>query len=141
MGDLMHRLGAAINGHDIDRFVELFAVDYRSEQPAHPTRSFRGAGQVRENWTAVFAGVPDLTAELLVAATTDDGVEIGEWAWHGSHLDGSRFAMRGVIVAGVDDDGRITWGRLYMEPLEHEGVDIDQMVHQTYRPPEAAAGP
>jgi ketosteroid isomerase-like protein len=138
MGDVMHRLCAAINSHDIDRFVALFASDYRSEQPVHPMRSFQGADKVRENWTSVFAGVPDLTAELLVAFGTDDGVEMGEWDWQGTHLDGSRFAMRGVIVLGTDD-GRITWGRLYMEPVEQEGAGIDDMVRETYRPPDAAA--
>lgn len=134
MGDVMDRLGTAMNRHDIDGFVALFAPNYRSDQPVHPMRSFEGAAKVRENWTSVFAGIPDLTAELLVAATTDDGVEMGEWAWHGTHVDGSSFAMRGVIVVGVED-GRIVWGRLYMEPVEEEGVDIDEMVRETYRPP------
>jgi hypothetical protein len=41
---------------DLDAFMELFADDYRSEQPAHPNRAFRGADQVRENWASVFAG-------------------------------------------------------------------------------------
>ena len=40
-------------------FVGLFSAEYRSEQPAHPSRAFHGADQVRENWAAVFAGVPD----------------------------------------------------------------------------------
>ena len=135
MGDVMQRLSAAINSHDLDSFVGLFGADYRSEQPAHPTRSFHGAGTVRENWLSVFAGIPDLTAELLLAATTDGGVEIGEWDWHGTHLDGSPFDMRGVIVVGVEG-GKIIWGRLYMEPVEHGGADIEQMVRDTYRPPD-----
>jgi ketosteroid isomerase-like protein len=136
MSNVMARLGAAMNAHDLDAFVALFATDYRSDQPAHPARSFRGADQVRENWTAVFAGIPDLTAELITSATAGDGVEVGEWHWHGRHLDGSSFAMRGVIVVGVEG-GRIGWGRLYMEPVEFEGgADIDEMVRETYRPPD-----
>jgi ketosteroid isomerase-like protein len=138
MGDVMRRLRTAMNSHDLDGFVALFASDYRSEQPAHPARSFQGADKVRQNWAAVFGGIPDLTAELLVVATTGDGVEMGEWDWRGTHLDGSAFAMRGVIVLGVQD-GRITWGRLYMEPVEQEGVDIDEMVQETYRPPDRPA--
>jgi hypothetical protein len=41
--------------------------------------------------------------------------------------------MRGVIVAGVDQH-EITWGRLYMEPVEEGGADINEMVQDTYRP-------
>lgn len=33
---------------------------------------------------------------------TRDGVEVGEWHWYGKHVDGSEFAMRGVIVLGMD---------------------------------------
>lgn len=138
MGEVMERLGEAINSHDLDDFVALFATDYRSDQPAHPLRWFEGADKVRDNWTSVFAGVPDLTAKLLAAATTDGGVEMGEWDWHGTYVDGSRFAMRGVIVLGVED-GCIVWGRLYMEPVEENGGDIDEMVRETYRPPDGSA--
>jgi hypothetical protein len=89
---------------------------------------------VRENWASVFAGVPDFNAELLVSASTDDGVEIGEWRWSGTHTDGSPFEMRGVTVTGVEDN-QIVWARLYIETLERDGADIDQMVRDTYRPP------
>jgi len=33
-------------------------------------------------------------------------------------------------------DKRITWGRLYMDVVERDGADIDQMVRDTYRPPD-----
>lgn len=134
MGEVIERLHSAMNAHDLDAFVACFAPEYESDQPAHPSRAFRGSDQVRENWTNVFAGVPDFTADLLASATTDDGVEIGEWHWRGTHLDGSPFAMQGVIVAGVQSS-KIMWGRLYMEAIELEGGDIDAMVHETYRPP------
>jgi hypothetical protein len=38
-----------------------------------------------------------------------------------------------VIVTGVEGS-QITWGRLYMETIEQDGVDINEMVQQTYRP-------
>jgi hypothetical protein len=135
MVNIMERLGAALNDHDLDAFVSLFATDYQSDQPAHPTRSFSGADKVRENWSSVFAGIRDLKAELLTSATAGEGVELGEWYWHGTYLDGSLFAMRGVILLGVRDQ-EIIWGRLYMEPVERDGIDIDEMVRETYRPPE-----
>ncbi len=103
----MHRLLAAMNAHDIDAFVACFATDYRSEQPAHPSRAFRGSDQVRENWTSVFAGVPDFHAELLLSATTDEGVEIGEWRWWGTYTDGSPFAMDGSSCWGSRTRARL----------------------------------
>jgi hypothetical protein len=85
----------------------------------------------------VFAGVPDFTAELLTSAGADNDVEIGEWRWHGTHTDGKLFEMRGLTVLGIVGD-KISWGRLYMEPVERDGADIDQMVKETYRPPPAS---
>ncbi len=134
MGEAIDRLHAAMNAHDLDAFVACFAPEYESDQPVHPSRAFRGSDQVRENWTSVFAGVPDFKAELLLSATTDSGVEIGEWRWTGMHADGSPFAMRGLTVLGIENE-RIAWGRLYMEVVEQDGADIDQMVQDAYRPP------
>jgi hypothetical protein len=125
---------SVLNAHDLDGFVALFASDYGSEQPAHPSRAFTGSDQVRENWGSVFSGVPDFRAELLLAATTDDGVEVGEWRWSGTHLDGAPFQMRGVTILGVEND-RVAWGRLYMEPVDRSDAGIDEMVRDTYRPP------
>jgi hypothetical protein len=133
MAEIMNRLWSAMNAHDLDAFVACFDPDYDSQQPAHPSRSFRGSDQVRKNWASVFAGVPDFTAELVLSAVTDEGVEVGEWRWQGTHLDNSPFRMQGVIVAGIRH-GLISWARLYMEPIEQGGVHIDEMVQETYRP-------
>ena len=132
---MMNRLLVALNAHDLDAFVACFAPDYRSEQPAHPSRAFDGREKVQENWTSVFAGIPDFQAELVVSAAADDGVEIGEWRWQGTHTDGTPFAMQGVTVMGVKAE-HIAWARLYMEVVERDDADIDQMVRETYRPPE-----
>ncbi len=133
MAEIANRLLAAMNAHDLDGFVACFAADYDSQQPAHPSRAFRGSEQVRKNWESVFSGIADFTAELLVSAVVDEGVEISEWRWHGTHTDGSLFGMRGMIVTGVRRD-QIAWQRLYMEPIERGGADIDEMVQETYRP-------
>jgi hypothetical protein len=134
MGEVMNRLLGALNAHDLDAFVACFALDYSSEQPAHPDRAFQGSDKVRENWASVFSGILDFEADLLLSSTTDGGVEVGEWRWRGTHTDGSPFAMHGVTVMGIEGD-RIAWGRLYMEVVEQDGADIDQMVRDTYRPP------
>jgi ketosteroid isomerase-like protein len=134
MGKVLDTMLVALNTHDLDSFVALFAPDYRSEQPAHPGRAFTGSDQVRENWAGVFSGVPDFHAELVLSATTGEGVEVAEWRWTGTHTDGAAFEMCGVTVLGIEDE-RIAWGRLFMEPVEHDGADIEEMVRETYRPP------
>src|SRR4051812_20890740 len=132
--EVLNRLWTAMQAHDAGAFADCFAPDYRSEQPAHPGRAFQGADKVQENWTNVFAGVPDFQAEMLASASAEGGVEISEWRWSGTHLDGAPFAMCGVTVMGIEG-GRIAWGRLYMEGVELDEGDIDEMVRDTYRPP------
>ena len=120
------RLADAMNARDIDAFVACFDEQYESEQPVHPDRAFRGRDQVRLNWSAIFEGVPDFTAELVASAAAGDTVWT-EWRWHGTHQDGSRLQMAGVILLGVRGD-RIAWARLYVEPVETAGEGIDAAV-------------
>ena len=134
MGRIVDTMLSVMNAHDVDGLVSMFAPDYRSQQPAHPSRAFTGRDQVRENWSGVFSGVPDFRPQLVRTTTADDGTEVSEWHWSGTHADGSLFEMRGVTVLGIENE-RIAWGRLYMEPLEQNGADIDEMVRETYRPP------
>jgi ketosteroid isomerase-like protein len=121
-------LAEAMNAHDIDAFVSLFAADYDSRQPAHPDRAFVGRDQVRANWSAVFSGVPDFRAELVATAVEADTLW-SEWRWHGTHEDGSTLDMAGVIVCGVRD-GKLAWARLYVEPVESAGAGIDAAVRE-----------
>ena len=130
---MLERLVEAQNAHDADRFAACFAEDYHSVQPAHPGRAFHGRAQVLANWTSVFEGVPDFHAGL-VASATDGDTEWGEVDWRGRHTDGSPFAMRGVIVVVVRDD-LVAEGRLYVEPVDAGGEDIEAAVEQLYRPP------
>ena len=133
MADVLERLRDAQNAHDLDAFVACFDPRYRSEQPVHPDRAFVGAEQVRTNWAEVFAGVPDFRAELLRSAHQGD-TGWGEWHWHGTRGDGTRLDMRGVTIFGVRD-GRILWGRLYLEDVAG-GQTIDQAVHHMTHGPE-----
>ena len=127
---LVKRLHAAMNNHDIEAFVACFTEDYDSSQPVHPDRAFRGHDQVRENWSAVFSGVPDFRAELIRVDAVDDAVW-SEWRWEGTQADGGRLDMAGVIVLGVRND-RAAWARLYIEPVERAGEGIDAAVrHMT----------
>ena len=130
---MLERLRDATNAHDARRLASLFAEDYQSTQPLHPNRAFGGHDQVFENWSSVFEGVPDFTSELL-ASSVGGEVEWGEWSWHGHHADGSLFAMRGITIFVVRD-GLVREGRLYMEPVEVGGGDIDAAVQELYKPP------
>jgi ketosteroid isomerase-like protein len=123
---LAHRLADAANAHDIDAFVACFAEDYDSRQPAHPDRALMGRAQVRENWSAVFAGVPDFAADLL-AVTADGDTLWTEWRWRGTQSDGNRLDMAGVLILGVRD-GVFSWARLYVEPVEQAGAGIEAAV-------------
>jgi ketosteroid isomerase-like protein len=133
MTTMLEQLRDAANAHDAPRLSSLVAEDYRSAQPIHPGRTFIGRAQVLENWSSVFEGVPDFSAELVVSSVNGD-LEWGEWHWHGHHVDGSPFAMRGVTVFVVRD-GLIVEGRLYMEPVDTEGGDIEASVQELYKPP------
>ena len=133
MATMLERLVEACNAHDADRVASLFAQDYVSEQPVHPGRGFIGRSQVLANWTAVFKGVPDFSAEL-VDSSVDGDTEWAEWKWVGHHPDNSPFAMRGVTILVVRDD-QIARMRLFMEEVDASGDDIDAAVQQLYRPP------
>jgi limonene-1,2-epoxide hydrolase len=126
--DLLIRLQHAQNEHDIDTFVACFAAEYRSDQPAHPDRTFVGREQVRANCSSVFATVPDFRAELIRAAA--DGTTVWtEWRWTGTKSDGSRLHDRGVIIFGVER-GEIAWARLYLAPVEEHGGGIEEAVER-----------
>lgn len=125
------RLYEAANAHDLDAFVACFSPAYRSEQPAHPNRAFGGYEQVRANWGAIFASVPDFQADL-VRSDADGNTVWSEWAWIGQRQDGSTLDVRGVILFGIDDD-LIVWARLYMEETEQNGAGIDETVRHITR--------
>ena len=125
---VVERLRDAINRHDLDALVDCFSDDYASEQPAHPGRAFSGNQQVRANWGQMFGGVPDLRAELLRAAVDGDTVW-AEWLWRGTRADGVPLNMIGVTILGVAD-GRLAWARLYMEPLEEAGPDVETAIRR-----------
>jgi hypothetical protein len=63
--DVIERLVEATNRHDLESLVRCFAPDFVNETPAHPARSFIGSEQVRRNWAQIFAGIPDLEAEII----------------------------------------------------------------------------
>jgi hypothetical protein len=120
-----------MNRHDLEAFVACFASGYESEQPAHPDRQFRGAAQVRSNWAAMFAGVPDFRSAIVRSTATGESAWV-EWRWSGTRPNGSRLDACGICVFGVRD-GLVAWGRLYMEDVA-VGSGIEAAVRALARP-------
>ncbi|MEJ7631922.1 MAG: nuclear transport factor 2 family protein [Rubrobacteraceae bacterium] len=123
MSSVIERLHEALNRRDPETLLDCFDPEYRSEQPAHLNRGFGGKEQVRKNWSSIFESFPDFEARLL-RYTTEGDTLWSEWRWSGTGL-----SMAGVILMGVKND-RIVWGRLYMEPVEEDGGDIDETVER-----------
>ena len=121
MATVVERMHEALNRHDLEAFLGCFDENYRSEQPIHPNRGFGGRDQVRKNWSSMFESFPDFEAALLRHAS-DGGTVWSEWHWIATGLN-----MAGVILMGTEND-RIAWARLYMEPVEEDGDNIDEAV-------------
>ena len=126
MTDVIDRTVEAMNKHDLDGVAAFFHEDYDSAQPVHPARAFIGRAQMRANWEAMFAAVPDLRAEVRRSVQDDDTTWV-EWRWSGNRDDGQPFEMRGVALFQIRDD-QIVAGRLYMEELERKAVGIEETV-------------
>jgi ketosteroid isomerase-like protein len=125
---VLARLEQAMNGHDLELLAACFDEQVVSEQPAHPSRSFRGRAQIEKNWSQLFTALPDFAA-TLVRSAVDGSVVWAEWDWRAHRLDGGKAEMRGVTVLGVEGD-RIGWVRFYVEPVEQDGAGIDAAIHE-----------
>jgi ketosteroid isomerase-like protein len=138
MTDVIDRMLVALNTHDLDGAAGLMHEAYRSEQPAHPSLAFVGRAQMRANWEAMFAGIPDFKAELCRSVMAGD-TAWSEWHWSGTLSDGQPFDVRGVTIFEIHD-GQVVAGRLYMEDVDREDLSVDQFVeartgHRPHLPP------
>lgn len=126
MSEVVEKLAAALNVHDLEAAAALVHENYQSEQPAHPGRAFVGRAQMHANWQAMFAGIPDFRAELI--RSVDDGdTTWSEWSWSGNRADGQAFRVRGVTLFEIKN-GQITAGTLYLEDVEPEAEGIEEAV-------------
>jgi len=123
---ILERLRAALDAHDLDAFVELFREDYVGERPRHPGSPMSSREDVRTNWAEVISDVPDLRIE--VPAAVEDGDTIwSEWRAYGTARSGALLEIRGVIIFGVSGE-RVAWSRMYLEPVEQEGLTLAELV-------------
>ncbi len=138
-GHVVRRLATATNDHDIDGLVRCFADDYVNETPAHPARGFHGSEQVRRNWTQLFAGIPDLSVEVL--ATAVDGADVwSEWRMSGTRRDGIPHLTRGVIIFTIAAE-RIIAGRFFLEPVDESSDGADATIARFAGEPLSEAKP
>lgn len=125
-------LTAAVNDHDLEALVALLTHDYVNHTPVHPARNFTDREQVRHNWKAMFAAVPDLSAVVTGQAVTDDTVWT-EWAIDGTRHDGAGHHLREVVVFTLTQ-GQATTARFYLEPLDTSDDDVDTAVDALVQP-------
>lgn len=130
--DVVARLVAATNDHDVRALADCFSADYVNETPAHPQRGFSGRDQVRRNWTSIFAAVPDVSSRVLASAV-DGSTVWAELEMSGTRRDGTPHGMAGVIVFTVRDD-RISAARFFLEPLDLTSGDVDAAVARAVEP-------
>ena len=88
---------------------------------------------VRRNWEEVISDVPDLRVE--VPAAVEDGNTIwSEWRAYGTARSGAMLELRGVIIFGIQGD-QVAWSRMYIEPVELEGVPLTELTGAGPRSP------
>lgn len=132
-GDVVRSLHRATAAHDLDGIVAHFAPDYVLENPCRPDRSFRGADQVRRNWSHILSKLPDL--EFEERALAEDGSRVWtEISMRGHRPDGSEQELRGVMVFRVEE-GVIEAGTFYLAPVVRDGLDADAAVEATVSGP------
>jgi ketosteroid isomerase-like protein len=131
--DMVARLVAATNAHDIEALVACFAESYVNETPLHPARNFSGRAQVRRNWEQIFGFVPDIHVEVT-RSMVDGDTAWTEWEMAGTRRDGSAHRMAGTIIFTVRD-GVATAARFYLEPVDEGAATVAEAVHaQVVRP-------
>lgn len=107
--DVLTRLLAAFNTHDLDQIMGFFSDDCVLETPRgeHPwgTR-FEGPEAVREGLAQRFRGLPDVRYaddEHWVF----DGHGVSRWLLTGTTTDGEQVRVRGCDLLDLDEDGLI----------------------------------
>ena len=118
--DVLTRLLAAFNAHDLDNIMEFFTEDCVLETPrgAHPwgTR-FEGRTEVRGGLAQRFRGLPD------VRYAEDEhwlceGHGVSRWLLTGTTAEGERIRVRGCDLFDLDADGLIRRKDSYWKIVE-----------------------
>ncbi|MEE3703885.1 nuclear transport factor 2 family protein [Pasteurella multocida] len=125
--DVVRSLHRTVAAHDLDGIVAHFAHDYALDDPVHPDRSFRGAEQVRRNWTVLLDSMPDLVLEER--GLISEGSTVWSEIVIRGHLGvGDEQVLRGVMIFRVEA-GLIAAATFYLSPVVRDGLDADAAVH------------
>ena len=100
----------------------------RASSPLIPTARSEGANRCDATGRRSSTGFLDFRSRLRCSAADGDTVW-SEWRWQGTQSDGTLLDMVGVIVCSVSE-GRISWARLYIEPVEEAGAGIESAVRR-----------
>ena len=125
MIELVEQMRAALDAHDLDTFLSFFRDDYVGERPRPPGAKISSRADVRRNWEEVIADVPDLRVEVPAAVQQGDTIW-SEWRAYGTARSGAMLELRGVIIFGIQD-GQVAWSRMYLEPVEQEGLSLSEL--------------
>jgi ketosteroid isomerase-like protein len=123
--DFLDNFQAAVASRQAERVAECFREDCRFELPVHPARGFVGRDQARQNWSMIFAAVPDLRVELVGAAHDGDTCW-AEWSYTGTRTDGAPHLMRGVTIIKVDGTARLREARFYVDFVDAGRASITE---------------
>lgn len=107
--EVLERLLAAFNAHDLDRIMSFFTDDCVLETPRGENpwgTRFEGPAAVREGLAQRFRGLPD------VQYSEDEHWVAGEhgvsrWLLTGTTSEGESVRVRGCDLFDLDGDGRI----------------------------------
>ncbi|AUI61045.1 nuclear transport factor 2 family protein [Amycolatopsis sp. BJA-103] len=111
------RMAAAMSDRDVEKLVANYADDFDCVMPVHPDRSFRGADQVRANYTKIFARYSNGLDARVIDSVVDGDRVWTEWEMIGTRADGVVETIRGAVIIRVED-GRAAAVRFYLDPVD-----------------------
>ena len=118
---LLRRVLAAFNDHDLDAIMSAFADDCVFETPRGPDRfgrRFVGKDEVRRGLAARFEGIPDVHYGDDRHFVSSDGTRgASEWTLTGTTTDGQRLEVRGCDLWTLRD-GKVVVKDSYWKRVE-----------------------
>ena len=102
---------AAINSHDIERVLSLFADDFLYEEVAADSTVTRNKDELHARFQNLFSSIPDLKVELTSYFASGNNICV-EWISSGTHTGdmpgfpatGKNFSYREVVVIELIGD-------------------------------------
>ena len=117
--DVLERIMAGFNAHDVEAIVAAFAEDAVFDAPRGPDpwgRRFEGKDAIRQGFAARFEGIPDVHYEPLGDFVCDDR-GVSEWTLSGTTTAGERIEVRGCDL-WTFRDGRIVVKNSFWKTVE-----------------------